>query len=268
VGDEILIHADAFKEFLTSDSNVGIRIAALCSFLTAKLTVVGLPDIVIEACEIALTMAAPLIRYSLAFGLLLACEDLRAKVKDDPDEMAALEEEASEKALRSRMNTIRVFAIDFKEAFDHGYSPDAALLAGVCMEASTSFCGMGPSTYRRLQLLMAIVNIANVEADKKAIAVVDHDLRAGAYTHTHICIYIYIQKKHTRSIHAHTNARYTNTRMLTQANTHTNTHTHTRTHILCTLTHSCTNAHTLTHTHMDRALVATIAWFNQGRGSA
>ena len=76
-----------------------------------------------------------------------------------------------------RLDMIERFAVDFKDSFDYGFPCDPALMAPIMIEVSTSFAGLGPTLWRRMQLLMAIMAIANVEADKLAIEKVDNDLK-------------------------------------------------------------------------------------------
>ena len=76
-----------------------------------------------------------------------------------------------------RLDMIERFAVDFKDSFDYGFPCDPALMAPIMIEVSTSFAGLGPTLLRRMQLLMAIMAIANVESDKIAIEKVDMDLK-------------------------------------------------------------------------------------------
>jgi hypothetical protein len=182
LGADATISIERFTEFLNVDSkgNVGIGIAAICCCIIDRLQKAeqGLPRIIQEATNIATDLVQPLIPYAFSFGLLLSCEELRELVKEDPDEIAALEAEADEAAMENRMSLIKAFATDFKECFEHGFSPDPSLMVSIAIEASTSFIGLGPTTKRRIALLNAIIGIANIESDKKAIEKVDEDLKS------------------------------------------------------------------------------------------
>ena len=94
--------------------------------------------------------------------------------------MHAREEEADEEALERRMELTasKLFAIDFKDALVHGLTPDPSLIVAIAVEATTSFAGLGPTTMKRLKLLIAVMNIANIESDKKILEQIDHDMRA------------------------------------------------------------------------------------------
>jgi len=174
------ISSERFEEWLATDctGNVGIGIAAVACALLSKLQVESMPKIIQETAEIVQTMMKPLIDHALGFGILLQCEEMREAYKEDPDEIAALQAEADEEALANRMSLIKAFAVDFKEAFEYGFSPDPALMISIAIEAGTSFIGLGPTTRRRLELLYAIMSICNIEADKVAIEKVEYDLKS------------------------------------------------------------------------------------------
>lgn len=174
------ISIERFESWLGNEcsGNVGICIAAIACALLSKLQVDSMPKIIQETADIVHTMMKPLIDHALGFGILLQCEEMRETYKEDPEEIAALQAEADEEALTNRMNLIKAFAVDFKEAFEHGFSPDPALMISIAIEAGTSFIGLGPTTRRRLELLYAIMSICNIEADKLAIEKVEFDLKS------------------------------------------------------------------------------------------
>lgn len=75
------------------------------------------------------------------------------------------------------MDLLRAFATDFEESHELGVAPDAALLLGVAIDASETR-GLGPNTRKRLELLLAVLSICNIEVDKKAIEKVEKDLKS------------------------------------------------------------------------------------------
>jgi hypothetical protein len=99
-------------------------------------------------------------------------------VEDDPDEIAALQAEADERSLESQMTMFKTFAIDYAESYDHNLAPDSSLLLSIAIDAGDTKYGLGPSTRRRLELLLAILSICNIEADKNAIERVEKDLKS------------------------------------------------------------------------------------------
>ena len=137
-----------------------------------------MPKIVIETGKIAKDLIEPIIAHAFAFGLSLQCEELREELKDDPEEIAALQAEADEAAMEKRMELIQAFATDFKESFEHGVAPDPSLIISIAIEAGTSFLGLGPTTRRRIELMYAIASICNIEADKVAIEKVENDMKS------------------------------------------------------------------------------------------
>lgn len=76
------VTTEKFKSFLheiASKDNIGIAIAAVCRVLVDRLQSVGtdMPPVVARGLASALKIVFPLVGYSLAFGLLMATEELR-----------------------------------------------------------------------------------------------------------------------------------------------------------------------------------------------
>ena len=161
--------------------NAGLNIALICSAILSTLESGGaesLGNLMDQTKSITSTVIRPLIEHALAFGLMVQSEGLREQVQDDPEEIAALQAEQDEKSLASRMKLMHVFAQDYAESYSYNLAPDASLLLSIAIDAGESKYGLGPSTRRRLELLLAILAVCNIEADKIAIERVEKDLKA------------------------------------------------------------------------------------------
>jgi hypothetical protein len=132
--------------------------------------------VVQTAFKIVKDVLDPMVTIALSFGVILALEDLKELVKDDPAEIAAAEALADEEAMERRMELLQAFASDFQDCVKHGHAPDPSLMIAIAVEVSTSFIGAGPTTQRRIALLMSIMQTANVEPDKKSIDELNEDL--------------------------------------------------------------------------------------------
>lgn len=185
---EKVITRHRFSRFLLEEGeeNAGFNIALISS---AVLVTVGdsdpsnadadsaEPEQMKRTRHAALKIVKPLIAYALSFGLLFQSEGMKEGLEDDPEEIAALQQEADEKALEGQLSLIEAFAVDFEESYEHGLAPDASLMLSIAIDAGESKYGLGPSTRRRFELLMAILSICNIEADKTAIEKVEIDLK-------------------------------------------------------------------------------------------
>ena len=165
------------KEEAVQKKNVGIAVAALSLAMLSRLASVSdIPNVVQTAFKIVKDILDPMVTIALSFGVILALEDLKELVKDDPAEIAAAEALADEEAMERRMELLQAFASDFQDCVKHGHAPDPSLMIAIAVEVSTSFIGAGPTTQRRIALLMSIMQIANVEPDKKSIDELNEDL--------------------------------------------------------------------------------------------
>ena len=88
-GEDFTITTEKFKDYLKThqNKNVGVGVAAICTALMNMLKTVEMPDMIKDIADIACNLAAPLIDFAFAFGLLLANEELREHVQDDPEEV-------------------------------------------------------------------------------------------------------------------------------------------------------------------------------------
>eukprot|EP01031_Cornospumella_fuschlensis_P032499 gene32499-39293_t len=178
--EEEVIRAETLCRFLQASSgrNLGLALCAIEICILNLMNKSNMPNVIAEAMDIVTTMLNPLIGYTASFGLLIALEEIRESVKDDPQEIAILEAEMDEEALERRLGLVRAFASDFKDSIEHGFAPDPSLMLSIAVEVSTSFVGLGPTTKRRLQLLQSIVGLTSIEADVRKIEKVDTDLKA------------------------------------------------------------------------------------------
>ena len=178
--DEGTIPLSIFRQFIQESSkrNLGLCLSALVLCLLKLVEHPKIPGILKEAMEIVKQLLRPLIGYTGSFGILVAIEDVREIVHEDPDELLALEAEADEEALQRRLELVKSFATDFQESFDNGFAPDPSLMMSIAIEVSTSFIGLGPSTKRRLAILQSILGLTSIEDDKKKIDTVDSNLKA------------------------------------------------------------------------------------------
>ena len=180
---EKVITRHRFSRFLLEEGerNAGFNIALISSAVLVNVGDLGAdsaePEQMKRTRDVALKIVKPLIAYALSFGLLFQSEGMREGLEDDPEEIAALQQEADEKALEGRLSLIEAFAVDFEESYEYGLAPDASLLLSIAIDAGESKYGLGPSTRRRFELLMAILSICNIEADKTAIEKVKVDLK-------------------------------------------------------------------------------------------
>ena len=178
----LAITRERFRQFMLEEGahNAGFNIALLGSAaLHAALAVdfSEAPALMERTRSVMTRVVRPLIANALSFGLLFQAEGMREGVADDPEEIAALQAEADERSLESRMVLMEAFAVDYEESYDYNLAPDPSLLLSVAIDAGESKYGLGPSTRRRLELLLAILSICNIDADKAAIERVEHDLK-------------------------------------------------------------------------------------------
>lgn len=167
--------------------NAGFDIALCCSSALVSLDrqldevaaeLADVPGPLAHTRHITDTIIKPLVGHALATGLVLQLEKLRDSLADDPDEAAHRDEEADDGKMEGSLQLLETFATDFAEAFEHNLSPDASLLVSIAIDAGDAKAGLGPSTRRRLELLMAILSICNIESDKAALEQVEADLRS------------------------------------------------------------------------------------------
>ena len=177
--DEGTIPLSIFRQFIQESSkrNLGFCLSALVLCLLKLVEHPKIPGILKDAMEIVNQLLRSLLVYTGSFGILVAIEDVREIVHEDPDELLALEAEADEEALQHRMELVKSFATDFQESFDSGFAPDPSLMMSIAVEVSTSFVGLGPSTKRRLAILQSIVGLTSIEDDKKKIDTIDGSLK-------------------------------------------------------------------------------------------
>jgi hypothetical protein len=159
--------------------NAGFNIAIISSAVLTTFLSLGIdaPALMQRTTEVTKRVIRPLIGYALGFGLLFQIESMREGTTDDPEEIAALQAEADERGLDSRMELMESFSVDFEESYSYHLAPDPSLLLSIAIDAGDSKYGLGPNTRKRLELLMAILSICNIEADKKTIEKVDNDLK-------------------------------------------------------------------------------------------
>ena len=167
--------------------NTGLEIAVMCSAALVALdrqldeAAVLLPEVpkpLSHTRHILDTIMRPLVAQALSVGLLLQLEKLQEASVDDPYEIAAREGETDDKSIEDSLVLLETFAKDFAEAHEFNLAPDASLLVSVAIDAGDAKAGLGPSTRRRLELLMAILSICNVESDKDHLESIESDLRA------------------------------------------------------------------------------------------
>ena len=159
--------------------NAGFNIAIISSAVLTTFLSLGIdaPALMQRTTEVTKRVIRPLIGYALGFGLLFQIESMREGTTDDPEEIAALQAEADERGLDSRMELMESFSVDFEESYSYHLAPDPSLLLSIAIDAGDSKYGLGPNTRKRLELLMVILSICNIEADKKTIEKVDNDLK-------------------------------------------------------------------------------------------
>ena len=167
--------------------NTGLEIAVMCSAALVALdrqldeAAALLPEVpkpLSHTRHITDTIMRPLVAQALSVGLLLQLEKLQEASVDDPYEIAAREGEADDKSIEDSLVLLETFAKDFAEAHEFNLAPDASLLVSIAIDAGDAKAGLGPSTRRRLELLMAILSICNVESDKDHLESIESDLRA------------------------------------------------------------------------------------------